>query len=201
MSTLALSKIEEEILTDAQEEAKRRVAEVEKEAVVALEKVKTEAQSEVEAVKAATQEKIKVLERKKLSEARRNAAIMVLQEKNSLVDTAFKEALKRIKELRGKEVHEKSARHLLEESIKRIGSGDMKLQVSHNDHKLYEDAIKSLNTPTGVSIAMVKEALHAAGGFILSTADDRVKLDNTLEARLEFATKSLRKEIAAILLE
>jgi len=201
MSTLALSKIEEEILTDAQEEAKRRVEEAEKEAAVALKRAKSEAQRAAEEIKATTQEKIKVLERKKLSEARRNVSIMVLNEKNSQVDKAFKETLKRIKELRGKEVYENSARHLLEESIKRIGSGDMKLQVSRNDHKLYADAVKSLNTPAGVSLAVAKESLHAVGGFILSTADDRVKLDNTLEARLEFATKSLRKEIAAILLE
>ncbi len=201
MSTLALSKIEEEILTDAQEEAKRRVEEAERDAAAALEKAKAEARREVEEVKAAAQEKIKVLERKKLSEARRNAAITVLKEKNVLVDKAFNEALRRVKDLRGEEVYEKSARHLLEEAIKRIGTGDLKLRASRNDRKLYEDIVKSLNMPAGVSVAVEKESLPAAGSFTLSTADDQINIDNTLEARLDFATRALRKEIAAILFE
>ncbi|MEM3736914.1 MAG: V-type ATP synthase subunit E [Candidatus Bathyarchaeia archaeon] len=198
MSTLALSKIEEEILADAQEEANRRIQEAEKEAAAIIEKAKAEAQRKVEEIKARVQEQIKILERKKLSEARRKAALAVLEEKNTLIDKVFKEALKRVRDLKTEDV-EKSAKYLLEEAIKSFGSGDLKLQVSSKERKVYENVIKSLNTPRGVTITLEKDPLPSSGGFIISTADGQIKIDNTFETRLESVSRSLRKEVAAIL--
>jgi len=201
MSALTLTKIEEEIIADAREEAKRRVEAAEKEAAAALERAKAEAQKKVEEIKAATQEQIKVLERRKLSEARREAALKILKEKNTLIEKAFKEAFKRVKERKDKEAYEKSARRLLEEAVKSIEAGSLKLRISHNDRKLYSDIVTSLNKPAGVSLSVEKEELPSVGGFVLSTADEQIKIDNTIEARFDMVSRAMKKNIAAILFE
>ena len=201
MAIEALAKLEQEILSDSQEIAPKKIGEAKKFAAEVIQRARMEGQKEGEGIYANTQDEIRTLEKKKLSEARRNSQLQILKVKNDLIAKVFHDALNKIKDLEGKEAYHKSLRELIEKSAQQLGSQELKIELNENDWTHHSSLLHGLKLEPHVKITAEKLNIPSVGGFIISTADEKIKLDNTVEARLNFMEKNLRKEVAKILFE
>ncbi|RLG92692.1 MAG: hypothetical protein DRO36_00615 [Candidatus Hecatellales archaeon] len=198
MSTL-IPKIGEEILAEAQAEAKRRIEEAEKEAKEKIEKVKVEAEKEAETVKAKALEEIKTLEGRRLSEARRVASIKMLEEKNNLIGKAFQEALKKLEKTVESEAYIKSLCSIIETTALQLGEAEVRVRLNSKDLKRKNEILKNLKLPSNLKITVDNTPINTVGGCILETLDGKIRIDETFEARVAAAEKAIKKEIAKIL--
>ena len=198
MSTL-IPKIGEEILAEAQAEAKRRIEEAEKEAKEKIEKAKVEAEKEAENVRARALEEIKTLEGRRLSEARRAASIKILEEKNNLIGKAFQEALKKLEKTVESEAYIKSLCSIIETTAPQLGEAEVRVRLNSKDLKRKNEILKNLKLPSNLKITVDNTPINTVGGCILETLDGKIRIDETFEARVAAAEKAIKKEIAKIL--
>ncbi|MFQ5762643.1 MAG: V-type ATP synthase subunit E [Candidatus Bathyarchaeia archaeon] len=194
-----LTQMEEEILAEARSVAERKLNEAEKVAEEILQRARAEGEAEASAISQRNQENIKTSERKKLSDAKRKAALQTLREKNVLVEAVLNEARENLKSAATGEHYVKTLRAMLESSVAQFGEGEVHVRLTERDLKQRDNIVKHLKLPPKVKLQVDDKPLDSLGGFILSTADDRVRVDNSFEARLRFIEGSLRREIAEIL--
>jgi vacuolar-type H+-ATPase subunit E/Vma4 len=199
VSTEVLSKIGEEILRDAEAEAKRKIGDAEKYAKELKEKAKIEAEAEVQKSKDEALENVRILEERKLSEARRHAALRILKEKNELISKAFKDAAVRLEGLVNEDVYFKTLSRLVGSSAKQLGSNDLKIKLTDKDLKRQKELIGHLKLASNLNVTIDKTSVKSIGGLIASTPDERIKIDNTFEAKLLAVEKTRKKEISNIM--
>jgi V/A-type H+-transporting ATPase subunit E len=199
MTIEALSKIEEEILAEAQLDARKKIEEAEKYIKEMVDKAKAEAEKEALILQNKVKADSEILERKRISETRRASSLQILKTKNELINKAFNEALHDLKEIVKKDIYVKSLIKLLNSSILQIGSEDLKIKLNREDHKHWPKIQEGLKLPPNIKLTVDKTPISTTGGFIISTLDERVKIDNTFEARLSYVEKNMKKEIAQIL--
>lgn len=194
----AVARLGEEIIEEAKAEARKRLEKAEEEASRILEEARAEASRLIEEAKAKAREEVSLIERRRLSEARRRAAIQILEEKNRLLEEAFKKAYSQLKELK-LETYSQSLVRLLEVSIPSLAVDEVQVWLSKRDLERKDRLLKNLKLPRGVKLTFTENPINTIGGFILSSTDGRIKLDQTFETRLWHAGKLLRKELSKIL--
>jgi V/A-type H+-transporting ATPase subunit E len=194
----AVAKLGEEIIEEAKAEAQRRLAKAEEEAKKIIEAAKAEASRLVEEAKAKAVEEVSLIERRRLSEARRTAALKILEEKNKLVAEAFKKAYSQLKNLKF-ETYSQSITRLLEASIPSLASEEVQVWLNKRDLERQSRLLKNVKPPQGVKLTVAEKPIETIGGFVLTSPDGKIKLDQTFEARLQHAEKLLRKELSKIL--
>ncbi|KYH39279.1 MAG: archaeal A1A0-type ATP synthase, subunit E [Candidatus Hecatellales archaeon B24] len=194
----AVAKLGEEIIEEAKAEAQRRLAKAEEEAKKIVEAARAEAGRLVEEAKAKAVEEVSLIERRRLSEARRKAALKILEEKNKLVAEAFKKAYSQLKNLKF-EAYSQSITRLLEASIPSIASEEVQVWLNKRDLERQNRLLKNVKLPKGVKLTVAEKPLETIGGFVLTSPDGKIKLDQTFEVRLQHVEKLLRKELSKIL--
>ena len=199
MNSNVTLKIGEEILAEAKAEAQKKIEEAKKQSKEFAEKARAEAEREAEAAWIKAQDDARLLEEKSLSEARREASLKILKEKNKLIGDAFQEALKRLKDLAEKDTYYSYLRRMIERSIAQLGSDDVKMGLNRRDLKAQSKILEGLKLPKNLKLTVDKDPLETVGGFFISTTDNRIKINGTLEFRLSYAEKLLRKAVSGIL--
>ncbi len=192
-----VAKLGDEILEEARAEAQRRIAKAEEEAKKIIEEAKARAKEIVEEEKAKAEEEAKLLERRILSETRRKVSMKILEEKNRLIREAFREAYEKLKNVKNN-LYAKSILHLIEASAPTIGSETVEVRFNRKDMERANKLLKGVKL-SNVKLTVGKEPIETIGGFVLTTSDGRIRVDQTFEARLQYAEKFLKKEIAKIL--
>jgi len=200
MSVQALSKIGDQILADARTEAQKRIEEANAFGRELIEKAKADAEKDAEKIRSKFLSEAKLLESKRLSDARREASELILKEKNQLMNKVFKESLKKLKEFVDKGSYLKRLTSLIENSASQLGLEEIKLELNNRDLKRKEEVIKKLNLPKKIKISVAEIPLKNFGGFIISSSDGRIKVDETFDGKILFAEKRLRKDISKVLL-
>jgi vacuolar-type H+-ATPase subunit E/Vma4 len=199
MSSNVTLKIGEEILAEAKEEAKKKIEEAKKRSKELAEKAKAEAEKAAKAAWIKTEEDAKLIEEKKLSEARREASLKILSEKNSLIKNTFQEALKRLKDLAKKDDYYTYLCRMIESSVTQLGSNEVTLRLNQRDLKAQNKILEGLKLPKNLKLTVDKEPIETMGGYFISTPDNRIKINGTFEYRLSYAENLFRKEISGIL--
>jgi V/A-type H+-transporting ATPase subunit E len=194
----AVAKLGEEIIEEARTEARRRLAKAEEEAGKIIEAARAEASRLVEEAKAKAGEEVNLIERRRLSEARRAAALRILEEKNKLIAEAFRKAYSQLKNLKA-ETYNQSLVRLLEASVPSLASQEVQVWLNKRDLEKRNRLLKNVKLPEGVKLTVAEKPLEAVGGFVLTSPDGKVKLDQTFEARLQHAERLLRRELSKIL--
>jgi V/A-type H+-transporting ATPase subunit E len=192
-----VTKLGDEILEEAKAEAKKRIAKAEEEAKKIIDEAKAEAKQTIEEEKSKALEEIKLLERRILSETRRKISLKILEEKNRLISEAFKEAYKKLKNVKN-DLYAKGILHLIEASALALGSEKIEVRFNRKDMERSSKLLKGLKL-SNISLSIGKKPIETVGGFILTTPDERIKVDQTFETRLQFAEKFLKREVAKIL--
>jgi len=194
-----ISKISEEIIAEAQAEARKRIEEAKKEAEEIVSRVKVEAEAEAEKIKAKVMEEVRLLEARKLSEARRQSSLKILEEKNRLIEEAFNGALNQLKKIVETEEYIQSLSKLIEAIAPQLGESNIKIALNRRDLKHKDNIVKRLSLPENVKIVFDSHPLDSVGGFVLSTLDERIRINETLEERLKAAKRAMKKDISKIL--
>ncbi|MGP3667830.1 MAG: V-type ATP synthase subunit E [Candidatus Bathyarchaeota archaeon] len=198
-SLTVISKISEEIIAEAQAEAQKRIEEAKKEAEEIVNKAKAEAENEAEKIKVRVVEEARFIEARKLSEARRQFSLKILEEKNKLIEEAFNEALNRLKKIVETELYTQSLSKLIETIAPQLGETNLKISLNHRDLKHKDAILRMLNLPANIKITFDNHPINSIGGFILSTLDGRIRINETLEERAKAVKTAMRRDIAKLL--
>ncbi len=172
----------QDIFRRAEQEAKQIIVKAQAEAEeirqARLAKIRTEAESETTAM---------------LYSARLKSKNEVIQAKEKVVEKALAEAVRRMENLRSRGDYREILSGLIGEGLFRV-SGKVVLHVDPADGKLAAEIMKE----KGLACEIHTD-IRTLGGAVVADADERVKIINTVEERLNRAREKLRMQVSAIL--
>lgn len=118
--------------------------------------------------------------------------------REALVDAALEEARRRLAGLRGQAAYRGVLSCLVQEALEELrsscGEGSVAcLQIDPRDRAMLDDILGELQLDLPE-----QEDVKCWGGVVAHSEDGRVVMINTLEARLERATPSLRRSLARL---
>jgi len=191
-----MEKINESILAKVQHEASHIISEAEEKALEKISKAEQEAESRFE------QEKRRILD-----EAGREAARILSQaqiETRQELGRAKAEILTRIRNKVEAELAQISSEpdlliRLAREAIDGLGSGKARLYTSPKDIAAMEKALKA-DKKLADMVVQVKEDT-CLGGVIAESIDEKIRVDNTYNTRLEMLLPRILPEIEKELFE
>lgn len=172
----------QEIFRRAEQEAKRILEKAQEEAEsirqARLDKVRAEAQSEATSI---------------LYSARLRAKNSVIQAKERVVEKALRQAEQEMQDLRSRDDYPDILAGLIEEGLSRVGD-KVVVHVDPADRNLAEDILRR----RGVEFE-VRTDIETRGGAVVSDPEERVRIINTVEERLNRAREKLRLQVSALL--
>lgn len=174
---------------EIEEQATRRAGEILAQAYIEAEQIEADAREE--AGTPGNAERARILHRARLD------ALRILGEvREDLVDTAIARTRERLASLRSDPSYPEVMRQLTEEALAGLaaseGTAQPQVQADLRDRELLQKIL------TGLKLDVpIRYELNTWGGLIASSADGRVVVINTLEARLEHAMPFLRRHLAA----
>jgi len=200
----------EHILQALEAETDRQIAEIERAAQAEIERIKAEAEAEAEAVcrkhRAAGQAMLQVERTRRLNRAKLEASQQVLQTREKLIIAALAATRQHLVALTAAETYPPLLRQLTEESVATLGKTQpLCLRARKTDVELMNQIAQEL----GLSATVIgdltdgdsSEPAPCLGGLAVSTADNRISLTNTLEARLQRVAQLYRAQIAEIIFD
>lgn len=172
----------QDIFRRAEQEAKQVIEKAQAEAEeirrARLAKVRAEAESEATAL---------------LYSARLKSKNEVIQAKERVVEKALAEAVRHMEGLRSREDYREILAGLIEEGLYRV-SGKVVLHVDPADERLADEIMRE----KGLAYEIHPD-VSTLGGAVVADADERVRIVNTVEERLNRAREKLRMQVSAIL--
>lgn len=146
-----------------------------------------------QAVAPATRERSRIIHRAKLEALQTTGNL-----RETLVDTALKQARERLPGVRGEAVYADVFCRLVQETLAELGissgaGGFACLRIDPRDRDLMESIQAEMN-----SRLLIEYNLNCLGGVVGRSEDGRVEVINTLEARLDRASPYLRRYLAAL---
>jgi vacuolar-type H+-ATPase subunit E/Vma4 len=172
----------QEIFSRAESEAKQIIekAQVEAEGIrqARLGKVRAEAESETTSM---------------LYSARLKSKNAIIRAKEEIAERALMDAEGHLSDLRSQQDYPVILEGLIQEGLTRI-SGKVILRVDPTDRELADSIMRKL----GPEYELFAD-IETIGGAVVSDADGRVQIINTVEERLNRAREKLRMEVSGIL--
>jgi vacuolar-type H+-ATPase subunit E/Vma4 len=166
-----------------------RAGEILAQAYIDAEQIETDAREEAQTP--ANAERARILHRARLD------ALHILGEvREELVDTALARTREHLASLRSDPSYPEVIRQLTVEALAQLavseGAAQPQVQADPRDRALLQNILASMELDPPV-----RYDLNTWGGLIAASADGRVVVINTLEARLEQALPFLRRHLAA----
>jgi len=172
----------QEIFRRAEQEAKQILDRAREEAEAIrqsrLEKIRAEAESEATSI---------------LYSARLRAKNSIIQAEERMVEKALSEAETAMEGLRSRDDYPDILAGLIEEGISRVGA-KVVVHVDPADRQRAEDILRR----RGVEFE-VRTDIETRGGAVVSDPEERVRIINTVEERLNRAREKLRLQVSALL--
>ena len=185
-----------EIISKAEKEAEFIISKAYVEAKETEERAKIESESEMEIEKRRTLWASTAENRKKLLDAREELISQVFEK-------AYDQIVKRSRRI--DQDHEKLLIDLIREATKSIGEQKIRIVSNKTDTAFLREHIKKLRVNLGkylgykVDIDVTGDPLDYVGGVVISSLDEKICYNNTLEARLSKAKEQLRFKVTKIL--
>lgn len=121
----------------------------------------------------------------------------ILKKREEMINEAFREAEAHLKKVsRGKEYERKLVRVAVE-ACRKTGSKDVIIKANARDIKILEREKSGIAAEIGGKVS-VGEPIQTIGGVVAESADRRVVVDETFEARLKREAGALRIKIARL---
>lgn len=198
----------DKLVEDIVKESRAKVEEIKREGLTQIEdslsKAKAEAIREADQIARNTRTECDAAVNRRVSREKQKARLAYLTEKNRVLDDVMKEVKTKLVEFCG---DDSRYRPFLLKSILRgieaVPSEKVKLALSEADlrryrnSKLLEDALGRMRTTK--TTVLSEEPIKTIGGAVVTSQDDRVRVDCTLEAKLELMKTQLLAEISKIL--
>lgn len=199
----------EHILQALEAETDQQIAEIERAGQDEIEQVRVEAEAEAEKIRqkhlSASQILLQVERTRRLNRAKQGASQQVLQAREKLITAVLAATRQHLVVLAAAETYPPLLRQLTEESVATLGKTQpLCLHVRKTDVELMNRIARELGlsaTVIGDLTGDSSEPNPCLGGLAVSTADNRISLTNTLEARLQRVAQLYRAQIAEILFD
>lgn len=198
--------IRTKILSDAEKEANRLTAEAKNKAEeivnAARERAKEIREGELERRK----KHIEETNRQRIAEAKVDYHRRLQTFKSGLIDDTFNKVREKLQKYVEDSAYMETLDYLIIEGATILNGGELSIKLNEADKKrVSKDALKRLSkeikerTKAETRIVLDEYAVNAIGGAVISTADQKATIDNTLEARLEKIKKEAKTELETIL--
>jgi V/A-type H+-transporting ATPase subunit E len=193
----------EKILQALEAEGVHRVAEIQQTTQAEIERIQAQAQAQaeivrqkrLEAIRAPLQtERARILNQAKLSSMQR-----VLGTREDMMTAALEAAANQLMELPNLESYRQLLQQLLQEAVDTLGICErLHLCVQNQDVELMKAIVQELGLSAVVEGDLENNGLWGAdlGGVVATTPDERIRLVNTLEVRLQRVASLYRAQIA-----
>ncbi|GAB4432818.1 MAG: hypothetical protein Fur0044_30360 [Anaerolineae bacterium] len=199
----------EHILQALEAETDQQIAEIERAGQDEIERVRVEAEAEAEKIRqkhlSTNQILLQVERTRRLNRAKQEASQQVLQAREKLITAALAATRQHLAALTAAETYPPLLRQLTEESVATLGKTQpLCLHVRKTDVELMNRIAQELElsaTVIGDLTGDSSEPNPCLGGLAVSTADNRISLTNTLEARLQRVAQLYRAQIAEIIFD
>lgn len=207
------------ILQALDAEAERQIAEIEQATQVELEQIHAQAQVEAETIRlkhlSISQAALQIERTRRLNQARQEALQTVLSAREALLTAALEATARRLAALATSEHYPVYLRQLTQEAVEHVGQNSpCCLHVYPQDVEVMGRIVQELefsatvmgdltaeigphpSPATGEGVFLKDDSL---GGVEVTTSDGRIRLVNTLAARLQRVAQLYRTQIAEIL--
>lgn len=196
----------EHILQALEAETEQQIKEVEWTAQAEIERIKAQAEVEAETVcrkhRAAGQAMLQVERTRRLNRAKQEASQQLLQAREQLMTSALAATARQLTALSSTDAYPHLLRQLAEESVATLGKTQpLCLHARQTDVELVNRIVQELGLSATVAGDLTNGDSPCLGGLAVSTADNRISLTNTLEARLERVAQLYRTQIAEIVFD
>lgn len=199
----------EHILQALEAETDQQIAEIERAGQDEIEQVRVEAEAEAEKIRqkhlSTNQILLQVERTRRLNRAKQEASQQVLQAREKLITAALAATRQHLAALTAAETYPPLLRQLTEESVATLGKTQpLCLHVRKTDVELMNRIAQELELSAKVIGDLTGDSSEpnpCLGGLAVSTADNRISLTNTLEARLQRVAQLYRAQIAEIIFD
>ena len=203
MSTPGARKIIEEIEKAAASQSSRIRAEAKDKADEVIEHARKKASEEETAVLARGEQEARRESQRILAEARIKARREKVRAQEEIVRRCFEQAQEHLRALAEKGSHQgmeyrSVLARLLHESINAAGTDSLEVIANERDHELLKDILSRAAEMHGktTSLRISSEPIPCLGGLAVRSADGKISVDNTFEARLKRFRETLRTDVA-----
>jgi V/A-type H+-transporting ATPase subunit E len=137
---------------------------------------------------------VSIEKNKELYAIREEVKAALIREKGVLYQAAFDEAGKKLNEVRNSPRYQELFESLLDEALGELEPQELRYHVDKSDEALCARIVSARNLK-----GLVQADIVTAGGLIVSSADEQVRVFNTIESRLERAQERMKTEIYSVL--
>ena len=180
-------KFTEDILKSAREKAESIIREAQTETQHASDEAKTSITREAEAIVRNAHADADAVRRRQISEARHRTKLREQQEKDKIVEEVLSQVRKRTSQLAADEArYTPMLAHLIEIGIHELGEDTAVIHVNKADLERMSSLTQKVAKNFGsMRVEWSKQPIQAMGGAIVSSMDGRIRIDNTLDQKLE----------------
>lgn len=193
--SMTLEELIREVVSEAVKEYEKSIDQALQEALIRLNKYKSEITKKLNDELATIRKEARIMSLKMMSQAELEAKKTYLQSIEEVVETIIKEAVEKVKEIKGTEMYEKSLENLTRESIEAIGGKSFRISCSEDDRELVARTAKRIAREMGVEISIDPAPIKTVGGVKITNKEGTALIDNTVEARLERMRSEIRTAI------
>jgi len=196
----------EKILQALETETERQIAEIEQAAQKEIEQIHAQAQVEAAAVRqkrlAAVQAPLQAEQTRILNQAKLEALQIVLGMRESLINSALEATARHLTDLVTSEAYAQVLWQLTEEALDTLDAdSQVRLRVQDRDIPLMKRLVQEMGLSAEVEGGLEEgtSSYGCPGGVVVTAADGRIRLVNTLAARLQRVASLYRPQIADML--
>lgn len=208
MSADGVQKIIEEIDKGAEAQISAVLSEAGEKADAVMKQAREKADTEVGIIVSRGEQEARRESQRILAEARIKARREKVKAQEDMVGRAFESARKNMKQLAESkgEDYKKILEALIRESALSSGASSLEVIFDPRDRGLIsEDRLKEIARDAGsdlglsITLSVSDETLSCLGGVVVRSADGRVRIDNTFEARIDRFRDNIRTLVAKTL--
>jgi len=198
----------DKLVDDIVRESRTRAEEIRKDGLAQVEDriagARAEATREADQITRNLRTECEAVVNRRVSQEKQKARLAYLAEKNRILSDVMKDVQARLLEFcRNDSSYRPFLLKSIAQGIDAIPSDRVKVALSEKDIRRYKgtklltDALSTMDT---TKTAVLSELpLETTGGAVVASEDDKVRVDCTLEARLELTKPQLLAEISKIL--
>ena len=196
------------LVEDIVRESRTRAEEIKKTGLAQIEdrlaEARAEATREADQITRNLRTECEAVVNRRVSQEKQKARLAYLAEKNRVLNDVMKDVQARLLEFcRDDSSYRQFLLKSIAQGIDAIPSDRAKVALSEKDvhrykgTKLLEDALSTMQTTK--TAVLSEEPIETIGGAVVISQDNRVRVDCTLEARLELMRPQLLAEVSRIL--
>ena len=205
MSVDGVQKIIAEIDKSAEKQVSEILSESKQKADAVLSTAREKAEAEAGAIISRGEQEARRESQRILAEARIKARREKVKAQEEVVNLAFisaRESMQKMAEGKGED-YKKVLETLIKESVLSSGSESLEVLFDSRDKGLVaDDSLNKIAQEAGpdlgmtISLSASAEALTCLGGIVVKSADGKVRIDNTFEARIDRFRDNIRTLVA-----